>query len=258
MINERLDATAIRRGSALIRFQSATVDACALERETLLDIGCGSGGFLFAARRGFRRVAGVEVSPACREFAQRELGLRVEATLPADLAPLSVVTFWHSLEHLTLAEIDHVLGQVRARSTPQTRVVIGVPNAAALLYRLIGERYPYYDIEEHPQQFTGESLDRVMARGGFVPDQRLFALPYSAFGYLQGLLNCAVPPRNYLYQRLKRGQSGEAGAAWRAARDLQHGVLAAALAPAALALCLHDRLRPAKGAVLTACYRSAP
>ncbi len=258
MLNEHLDAGAIRRGSALGRFQSGVTDACAAERETLLDVGCGSGGFLHAQRERFRRVVGVEVSPACREFARRELGLRVEESVPSDLPPLSVVTFWHSLEHLTLAQIDGALGAVRGQCSPRTRVIVCVPNAASALYQFIGERYPYFDAEEHPQQFTEDSLDRVMVRGGFVLERRLFALGYSSFGYLQGLLNCAASPRNYLYQRLKRGQSGGVSPARRVARDLWHGGLAAALAPAALALSLHDRVRTAKGAVLTACYRSAP
>ncbi|MBK6532167.1 MAG: hypothetical protein IPF99_21995 [Deltaproteobacteria bacterium] len=194
MLNEHLDAGAIRRGSALGRFQSGVTDACAAERETLLDVGCGSGGIPARAAQAVSPRRQGEVSPACREFARRELGLRVEESVPSDLPPLSVVTFWHSLEHLTLAQIDGALGAVRGQCSPRTRVIVCVPNAASALYQFIGERYPYFDAEEHPQQFTEDSLDRVMVRGGFVLERRLFALGYSSFGYLQGLLN-ARPPR---------------------------------------------------------------
>ncbi len=157
-----------------------------------------------------------------------------------------------------MVEIDRVLGQVRARSTPQTRVVIGVPNAASTLYRLIGERYPYYDIEEHPQQFTGDSLDRALARSGFVLDRRLFALQYSSSPICKGCSVDEPPLVHPLYQRAAAETAQSAAKVGRAVRDLRHGVIASVLAPAALVMSLHDQLRPAKGAVLTACYRSAP
>lgn len=125
------------------------------------------------------------------------------------------------------------------------------------LSNFIGERYPDFDAEEHPQQFTEDSLDRVMVRGGFVLERRLFALGYSSFGYLQGSQLRGLPAQLPL-SAAEEGQSGRGLPRGGVARDLWHGGLAAALAPAALALSLHDRVRTAKGAVLTACYRSAP
>ncbi|MDB4931848.1 MAG: bifunctional 3-demethylubiquinone-9 3-methyltransferase/2-octaprenyl-6-hydroxy phenol methylase [Myxococcaceae bacterium] len=258
MINELLDAAAVRRGSVLGAFRARAAASCAVEGDTLLDVGCGAGAFLYAQRDRFRRVVGVEVSPSSRDFARRELGLRVEPAVPSDLSSLSLVTFWHSLEHLSLEQIGDALARVRAQSSSATRVIVSVPNAGSALYRLVGERYPYFDLDEHPQQFTADSLDRVMARGGFAVDRRLFVLDYAAFGYLQGLLNCVASPRNHLYGRLKRGAPAAGSAVRRAARDVGHGALAAAFLPAALALCLHDRARAAKGAVLTVCYRLAP
>ena len=64
----------------------------------LLDIGCGEGTFLLAAKAEGWSVAGTEMNPS----AARAAGLEVHPELSAvrALAPFDCITLWHSLEHM--------------------------------------------------------------------------------------------------------------------------------------------------------------
>lgn len=256
MNNERLTVTAVQRRSALDRYQDRVVAACAVSRDLLLDVGSGSGRFLHRQRQHFDRVLGIEVSEASRTFAREHLGLRIEPQMPGDLRRLSLVTFWHSLEHIEMSTIAEMFEQIRAASTADTRVIVCVPNAGSHQFRALGEHYAYYDVLQHPHQFTQESLDRLMHRHGLVPARRFHSFPYSAFGYLQGMLNCVGPVHNYLYYRVKRGTSFALSASRGAALDACNAALGVALAPLAATLAVTDLLSTATAGVLTACYRS--
>ena len=99
IVNDRLDRADVERPNALDRFKNSVLRACTRSHRFLLDVGCASGRFLRQNAGGFERAMGVEVTPECVRFA-RSLGLHVETDLAALRGEPSVVTFWHSLEHL--------------------------------------------------------------------------------------------------------------------------------------------------------------
>ena len=255
MNNDRLELTAIRRRTALDRFQAHVVAACARSDGLLLDVGSGSGRFLYHQRAHFRQLLGIEVSATSRRFAREQLGLRIETDLPRSLPDLSLVTFWHSLEHIPTAAAHALLEHIRAAAAPTTRVLVCVPNADSLQYRVFGENYAYYDLSQHLHQFTPDSLDRLLRMHGFIPERRFHAFAYAAFGYLQGLLNFGSSRHNYLYYRAKRGERFGLPVGQRAALDVWNYTLGAALLPLAAALTLYDRARFERAGVLTTCYR---
>ncbi len=133
-------------------------------------------------------------------------------------------------------------------------MIVAVPNAASRQCRLLGPRYAFFDPESHVHQFTPRSLDLVFARHGFRRMALVSPLPYTAFGWLQGLLNFAGPRRNYLYYRLKRGWDFGMPRSRRLLLDLLHLALAAAACPAAAVLALADRLDPVGEGALVAVY----
>lgn len=255
IVNDRLDERDIDRPNALDRFKNAVVRSCARSRTLLLDVGSGSGRFLRQNAAAFERSLGIEVSPACVAFA-RSLGLRIEPEIGALREPVGVATFWHSLEHLPAPAIAAVLGRIGEWSTPETAVVVSVPNAASLQYALLGERSAFFDAPHHLHQFTPRSLDLLLERHGLERRKAHRSFVYAHFGWLQGLLNLCNSRHDYLYYRRKRGWDYGLRPGRRALLDAYNAVLAALFLAPSLALAVHDLLRPRRGGVLTVCYRT--
>ncbi|HEU5098739.1 MAG TPA: class I SAM-dependent methyltransferase [Roseiflexaceae bacterium] len=96
----------------------------------LLDIGCGAGWFLHAARRAGWQVAGIELSRDSVAFATARLGLDVTLGALESIAPptsrYDAITLWHSLEHMR--DPRQALAWIRAALKPGGVVLIAVPN----------------------------------------------------------------------------------------------------------------------------------
>lgn len=253
VVNDDLDPARLHRADALVRAQRRVVLKGARSREVLLDIGCGSGRFLHHCASLFRQRLGVEPERASAHFARREFGLRVTDTLPAELPTPSVVTFWHSLEHIPAAEISRLLDRLAEAADAESRLLICVPNGASFQSRWFGEAYTYWDAPHHLHQFSTASLDILLRRHGFEPVADAFIANYIAFGYTQSLLNAIVPIRNYLYQKLKRGVS--AGRQPRLAAEIMSWLALPFAVAAAAPLTVLDYLVPARRGVIARWYR---
>lgn len=172
----------------------------------LLDVGCGKGRFLAAAREAGWDVRGVEFAPHLAAEARDRYGVDVRAgdflEVPLE-TPFDVVTMWHVLEHLP-RPADAV-----ARSwellRPGGRLVVSVPNIESVQAVLSGASWFHLDLPRHLFHFTPRSLRRLVERHGFrvewighfYPEMEIIGLIQSALNAL-GL----EPDRFYLY--LKR------------------------------------------------------
>jgi hypothetical protein len=207
MINDVLTLRRHKRPDAVVRFQRAVALRVRRGHDLLVDIGAGSGKFLFAMQDEFRILLGVEINDTSRRYATDVLQLPMAPTLPSSLRALSLATFWHSLEHIPADAIGPLLDRLRASSGQRSRVIVSVPSATSLQYRLFRRSSAFYDVPNHLHQFSPTSLDMLMARHGFERVSRHFAFPYALFGHVQSLLNLVNPIHNYLYFRRKRGHT---------------------------------------------------
>jgi hypothetical protein len=254
IVNDRLDRDDAGRPNALDRFKSSVLRAAARSHRLLVDVGCASGRFLRQNAGAFERAVGVEVTPECVRYA-RSLGLHVETDLEGLREAPSVVTFWHSLEHLPSGTIAAMLGLIRERSTPETALIVSVPNADSFQYLLLRERFAFYDAPHHVHQFTPRSLDRLLERHGFERVGGCGSLTYAAFGWLQGALNLFNSRHDYLYYRRKRGWDFGLSPLRRGALDMYNAVLSLVFLLPCGALALADLLLPQRGGVVTSWYR---
>ena len=255
MINDKIDPSRRPKPDLLVRFQSSVVEKARKSRRLLVDIGSGSGKFLFHNRAAFASLLGVEVTPENVRYATEVLGLPVRTSLPDDLPAPSVVTFWHSLEHIPVEAMDAILGKLSGACDAESRVVISVPNNRSLQYQWFREGYAYYDAPNHLHQFSPQSLDRLMRRHGFKKTKTFFSPAYIVFGYVQGVLNLIMPIHNYFYYRSKRGADFGFSRPKLTLLDFINSIMLIVAIPISLILSLADFLLSQRRGVLTTCYR---
>jgi SAM-dependent methyltransferase len=127
----------------------------------ILDIGCGSGQFLYFLReRGYDRAVGLDLDGTQVEVA-RSLGLdatcaTVKDFLADDARTYGLIAMLDILEHFTREELYPLLESVAARLAPGGRLIASVPNADSPH----AARAIYADIT-HEMAFTPTSLSEL-------------------------------------------------------------------------------------------------
>lgn len=254
MLNDPLSTANARAVSPLDRFQDAVLARFGGSARAGLwvDIGSGSGKLLARNRGRFARHCGVEVTPAAVEFSRRTLGLEIATDVSEVQGEIAFATAWHSLEHFPADALGALLATLAARMPAGARLVVSVPNGSSWQYRLLRAHYPFLDVPQHPQQFTADSLHRLLATYGFHPAATVVSWPYNIFGYAQGFLNLVLPGHNYLYYRFKRGAAPRSRL-----QDLANLCLLPLVLPLAAGLSLLDAAGPGRQGVLTCCFERA-
>jgi SAM-dependent methyltransferase len=141
---------------------------------TLLDVGCGHGWFVKAARQAGWQAQGLDLPSAATRYAREQLGLPiVEGSIEGvDLPDQSydVITLWHGLEHF----IDplSVLKSIRRLLKPAGRVVIAVPNLRSRGLARQGVQWVWLQQPfVHLWHFSNDSLAALLTEAGFKPEQ---------------------------------------------------------------------------------------
>ncbi len=137
--------------------------------ESLLEIGCGNGFFLDAARRrGFTEVRGVEPSAAAVEEAPADLRpwITCDIMRPGLFAAASfdVICLFQVFDHVP--EPAALLEECYRVLRPGGMVLCLNHNATALSARLLGAKSPIIDIE-HTYLYSPDTLRRLFTAAGF-------------------------------------------------------------------------------------------
>ncbi len=156
-----------RRGQ---RRKAAVTARLAGSEGKLVDVGCGSGGFLEACRRRWpdRELAGTEPDRGAADLAS-ERGFEVhpaplEEMLPEPVRGAGVYTMWHVLEHLD--DPGGALERLREGLTSEGRIIIAVPNARAWERALWGRHTVSWDPPRHRWHFTPRGLEELARSAG--------------------------------------------------------------------------------------------
>lgn len=133
----------------------------------LLEIGCGYGLFLDAARGAGYEVSGVELSRTAAEHAQTALGLDVFSGQLADApftGPFDVVCAWDTVEHVP----DPVAfwRAVRSLIAADGVVLFSTPYFSSPPARLFGRRWWTLKPTEHIWHFTPQTHVSTAAKAG--------------------------------------------------------------------------------------------
>lgn len=132
---------------------------------SLLDVGCGIGGFLRRAAPHFRRVVGFDLSRRVVER-HRADGFEAFHDLDAVTGHIDTLVLFHVLEHVP--EPWSLLDTLLRRFPAVDRVVVETPNTDEILMRRFDVpafRRVHYSAE-HIWYFTGATLERALGRAG--------------------------------------------------------------------------------------------
>lgn len=136
----------------------------------LLDVGCGLGYLLEAARARGWDAAGVDPSPVAVAEARRKgfeahHGLLHEANLPA--GSFDAVALLQVVEHLL--DPRALIAECRRLLRPGGALLVETPNPASMLARVKRERFNYWIPPVHCVWYTPDALGRLLGAAGFRP-----------------------------------------------------------------------------------------
>ena len=186
----------------------------------LLDVGCGFGDFLRAAKAKGWTAFGIEVSKTSADLAKKEVGLNIfegtlqEANYPEEF--FSAVTFNDVLEHLENPQI--ALEEAARITKTEGLLFIRVPNMGFHLFKfaifhkvlkdkikyLVGDTPRYFDTPLHLNYFTFKVLADLLKKKGFEVIFVRNGYPTIYEEEVSRLRNRLVIPLYYLFEFLRR------------------------------------------------------
>ncbi|HTU03198.1 MAG TPA: class I SAM-dependent methyltransferase [Candidatus Sulfotelmatobacter sp.] len=179
----------------------------------LLDVGCGDGAFMLAARRQGWQVMGTEVSAWAADTLPGRDGLAVvRGELPGLELPglFDAVTMWHVLEHVQ--EPGEALRAAVRLLRPGGVLTVAVPNAASHLFRLA-----YLLVKRRPLRYYAPG-ERELHLYHFTPATLRTALEGAGLSILyEGVDRSSLTLPSYLLEGIALGIHGIAGVNWAAA-----------------------------------------
>lgn len=135
--------------------------------KTLLDVGAGTGDFLWVAKQKGWSTAGVEPNSTAKQRASKK-----GVALFADLESLpeekyEVITLWHVLEHLP--DLDGQIKKLRSLLTEKGVLIIAVPNFKSYDARYYKNFWAAYDVPRHLWHFSRSSVRKIFDKHGMKP-----------------------------------------------------------------------------------------
>lgn len=178
----------------------------------ILDIGCGDGSFLEAAKRRGWTVVGTEMNR--EKF--RGSDLKVYGDLDEvreNHAPASfdAVTMWHTLEHFKNPR--EVVGKAFELLADDGVLLIAVPNYGGFQAQMFQRNWLHLDVPRHLFHFNFKSLETLLAQTGLkIKWHRHQEFEYDLLGWSQSALNALFATPNVFFRSLS-GQTNGIGSA---------------------------------------------
>lgn len=157
-----------------------------IENKTVLDFGCGAGGFITYARDVAAQVFGVEIERRLVPYFVSK-GLDVRASLGEFDEQFDLITLFHVLEHF--ADPATLLKELSVYLKPGGRIIVEVPSADDALLTLF-QCKPFSDFTYwgcHLFLFNGITLQLLAEKAGCAVEYIKYVQRYSPANHLHWL-----------------------------------------------------------------------
>jgi SAM-dependent methyltransferase len=169
--------------------------------ERLLDVGCGDGSLLLAAKVRGWKVTGLERFPDDARVKGLDVFMDVSELKPT--SGYDCITLWHSLEHI--AEPFKLLEQLRGFIKPGGKVIVAVPDFGGWQARLFGRYWLHLDVPRHLWHFTQPALRGAFEKAGLEVTQTFHQeFEYDLLGWSQSMLNALFKTPNVFFNWLTK------------------------------------------------------
>lgn len=174
-----------------------------VSKPSLLDIGCGNGGFFLGLRTRGWSSFGTEIAPAehLKDDADRFIyrgdfihNVYVDEQFDA-------ITMWHSLEHV-VNPLQYFIESKRILKKDGI-VLVEVPNFQSLQATIFKANWFHLDVPRHTLHFSPKSVAILFKKSGLGDSTiRAGSSMYGFFGCLQSMLNVVSRRKNLLFDFL--------------------------------------------------------
>tara|TARA_B100000674_G_scaffold157617_1_gene125734 strand:- start:162 stop:977 length:816 start_codon:yes stop_codon:yes gene_type:complete len=133
-------------------------------KKSILDFGCGRGGFLLSAKKAGFEVCGVEsITTTYNELEVKNI--KVYNKLESLSSPVNVITFWHSLEHIN--DVNQTLMLCRKFLKEKGILIVAVPNHDSFDAKHYKSFWAAYDVPRHRLHFNKKGVLKTVEKHGF-------------------------------------------------------------------------------------------
>jgi SAM-dependent methyltransferase len=146
-----------------LRSKKSLIQQNTRQKGRLLDVGCGTGEFLYHMKKAGWEVTGIEPDEATRKSATWNYGLEIHPIedffdFPDD--HFDVITLWHVLEHVE--DLNRYIDKLRSMLRPDGLLVLALPNYTSYDARFYGLEWAGYDVPRHHYHFCPDSVKKLL------------------------------------------------------------------------------------------------
>lgn len=177
--NNFYEKSKMRQGEEQPKGWKAYLDKCAqddfrraeflkkeVEGKSLLDFGCGAGGFL-SMLKNIKKITGVEKDEKIIKKIQKNFNLKIYEDLGEIREKFDVITLFHVIEHLKNPK--KILERLRGFLNPEGKIIIETPNSSDALLTLYNCRTfsDFYYWSCHLHLFNEKSIKLLLKKCGY-------------------------------------------------------------------------------------------
>jgi 2-polyprenyl-3-methyl-5-hydroxy-6-metoxy-1,4-benzoquinol methylase len=133
----------------------------------LLDIGCGNGHFLHAAKERGWNITGMELDPQTAKKAKDLIQETIHpsiSTIPEN-ETFDLISLWHVLEHVY--ELDDYFTFFKNHLSKSGKLLFALPNHLSYDAQVFQEYWAAYDVPRHIYHFNPKTLENLAIKHGF-------------------------------------------------------------------------------------------
>ena len=148
----------------MLRFKFRALTKHVNKESSIVDFGCGTGGFLSYLKKKKYNVVGIDNSKKARDKCLKK-NLKTYKSIYDFKENIDTITFWHSFEHIS--NPSEILDQIIKQSKNNLTIVIALPNHRSFDAKYYGSFWAAYDVPRHRFHYSAIGIKKLMKSHGF-------------------------------------------------------------------------------------------